>query len=184
MRTYFRRYGRWIHRLAHRFHLIFARIAFRVFARYLGAGRLRSKTLKVQELRLPAEAAGGGRCPFCRRRRPISTTAPVSHRSPCRRADLEWDHHRSHRSCRGAPRHRHRRDHHQTVCTKERHYRGDDNTTFSSLPVEDQSAGNETLSRAAFPFWDVLSFAPPKALPASKLKGLLSRRWWIEVNAF
>ena len=36
--------------------LILARIAFRVFARYLGAGRLRSKTLKVRGLRLPAGA--------------------------------------------------------------------------------------------------------------------------------
>src|SRR5262249_49164461 len=74
----------------------------------------RRKAAAVEDLegpRAPASgrgAAGGGRCPFCRRRRPISTTAPVGHRSPCRRADLEWDHHRSHRSCRGAPRHRHR----------------------------------------------------------------------------
>jgi alkanesulfonate monooxygenase SsuD/methylene tetrahydromethanopterin reductase-like flavin-dependent oxidoreductase (luciferase family) len=72
-------------------------------ARYLGAGRLRSRTLEMQGGRASVRGVGGG-CggPLRRRCRPVSAAAATDHRSPCRRADPRWNHRRSYRARRGA----------------------------------------------------------------------------------
>ena len=91
-------------------------------ARYLGAGRLQSRTATAQGLTLPVEAVAA----LCRRGGALPAAAAAGHRPPCRRLHPGRYRRRSDRAHDRAAQSRGRRDHRPALRRRRRLDRGND----------------------------------------------------------